>query len=184
MKLECYSICPLEGTRHHSLDSPSSAPARMPSAAGSTQHSFLPGSEVAPGPAEGTVVVLCLLNRPPVVRVGCIGPRKRISKLQCSNPKLRHPSLAAVGTKSCWLLKPALHTFLCGCLDLSEPVFPLVCNVNISTCIGLYSRRKNLYAPPPYCLLGLQRSLRKPFRHLYIPTLMGKLARPWPPDLS
>ena len=49
-----------------------------------------------------------------------------------SNPKLRHPALAAVGTKSCWLLKLALHTFLCGCLDLSEPVLPLVSNINIS----------------------------------------------------
>lgn len=94
-----------------------------------------------------------------------------------SNPKLRHPSLAAVGTKS-WLLKLALHTFLCGCLDLSEPVFPLVCNINISTCTGLFSRWKNLHIPPPYCVLGLQCWLKKPFRNVYIPTLMGKLARP------
>lgn len=69
-----------------------------------------------------------------------------------SNPKLRHPSLAAVGTKSCWLLKLALYTFLCGCLDLSDPVLPLVCNINISTCIGQYSRWKNLHIPPLYCV--------------------------------
>lgn len=161
----------------------------MPSAAGYAQCSFLPGSEVAPGPAKGTVVVLCLLNRPPVVRVGCTGPQKKSLNSSAqkaagsSNPKLRHPSLAAVGTKS-WLLKLALHTFLCGCLDLSEPVFPLVCNINISTCTGLFSRWKNLHIPPPYCVLGLQSSLKKPFRNLYIPTLMGKLARPWPQDLT